>query len=44
MVLLGTLALQLRVPFEVAFLGFGLMAATPDGPGDDESGFDMALC
>src|SRR3954467_6839159 len=37
------LALQLRVPFEVGFLGHGLMAAAPDGPGDDESRFDAAL-
>jgi hypothetical protein len=41
---LAALALQLQVPFEVAFLGFGLMAAAPDGPGDDESRFDMVLC
>jgi hypothetical protein len=33
----------LRVPFEVGFLGHGLMAAAPDGPGDDESRFDPAL-
>jgi hypothetical protein len=38
-----SLALQLRVPFEVGFLGHGLMAAAPDGPGDDESRFDPAL-
>jgi hypothetical protein len=37
------LTLQLRVPFEVGFLGHGLMAAAPDGPGDDESRFDPAL-
>jgi hypothetical protein len=37
------LALQLRVPFEVGFLGRGLMASAPDGPGDDESRFDTAL-
>jgi hypothetical protein len=39
----GELALQLRVPFEVGFLSGGLMASAPDGPGDDESGFDATL-
>ena len=37
------LALQLQVPFEVAFLGPGLMASAPDGPRNDESRFDLAL-
>jgi len=41
---LTILALQLQVPFEVAFLGPGLMASAPDGPRNDESRFDMALC
>jgi hypothetical protein len=27
----------------VGFLGHGLMASAPDGPGDDESRFDAAL-
>jgi hypothetical protein len=38
-----TEALQLRVPFEVGFLGHGLMASAPDRPGDDDSRFDAAL-
>jgi hypothetical protein len=37
------LALQLQLPFQVSFLGFGLVAAAPDGPCDDENGFDPAL-
>jgi hypothetical protein len=37
------LALQLQLPFKVGLLGFGLVTAAPDGPGDDESGFDAAL-
>ena len=37
------LALQLHVPFEVGFLGHGLMTSAPDGPGDDESRIDAAL-
>jgi hypothetical protein len=37
------LALQLRVPFQVGFLGHGLMTSAPDGPSDDESRFDTAL-
>src|SRR3954463_10096975 len=39
----ASLALQLQVPFEVRFLGHGLMTSAPDGPGDDESRFDTAL-
>jgi hypothetical protein len=38
------LTLQLQLPFQVGLVGFGLVAAAPDGPGDDESGFDPALC
>jgi len=37
------LALQLHLPFQVGLFGFGLMAAAPDGPSDDESGFDLSL-
>jgi len=37
------LALQLQLPFQVGLVGFGLVAAAPDGPSDDESGFDPAL-
>ncbi len=37
------LALQLRLPFQVGLVGFGLVAAAPDGPCDDESGLDPAL-
>src|SRR3954447_6933674 len=39
----GLSALQLRVPFEVGFLGHGLMTSAPDRPGDDEGRFDSAL-
>jgi uncharacterized protein len=42
-VALGRLALQLHPPFQVSFFGFGLVASAPDGPGDDESGFDLSL-
>ena len=38
------LALQLQLPFQVGLFSFGLVAAAPDGPSDDESGFDPALC
>jgi hypothetical protein len=38
-----TLALQLHPPFQVGLVGLGLVAAAPDGPGDDESRFDAAL-
>jgi hypothetical protein len=38
-----TLALQLQLPFQVGLFSFGLVAAAPDGPSDDESGFDPAL-
>jgi hypothetical protein len=37
------LALQLQLPFQVGLFSFGLVAAAPDGPSDDESGFDPAL-
>src|SRR3954451_17667178 len=37
------LALQLQLPFQVGLVGFGLVAAAPDGPCDDESGLDPAL-
>ena len=37
------LALQLQLPFQVGLVGFGLVAAAPDGPGDDESRLDPAL-
>jgi hypothetical protein len=37
------LALQLHPPFQVGLVGLGLVAAAPDGPGDDESRFDAAL-
>jgi hypothetical protein len=37
------LALQLQLPFQVGLLGFGLVAAAPDGPCDDEGRFDPAL-
>src|SRR4051794_13043978 len=37
------LALQLRFCPEVSLLCGGLMGAAPDGPGDDGSGFDVAL-
>jgi hypothetical protein len=37
------IALQLQVPFQVGLVGFGLVAAAPDGPCDDESGLDPAL-
>jgi len=40
---LMTLALQLQLPFQVGLFSFGLVAAAPDGPSDDESGFDPAL-
>jgi hypothetical protein len=39
-----TLPLQLQLAFQVGFFGFGLVASAPDGPCDDESGFDPALC
>ena len=39
----GLLALQLQLPFQVGLFSFGLVAAAPDGPSDDESGFDPAL-
>jgi hypothetical protein len=38
-----SLALQLQLPFQVGLFSFGLVAAAPDGPSDDESGFDPAL-
>ena len=37
------LALQLQLPFQVGLFSFGLVASTPDGPCDDESGFDLSL-
>ena len=37
------LALQLQLPFQVGLFGFGLVASAPDGPCDDESGFDSSL-
>jgi hypothetical protein len=37
------LALQLQLPFQVGFLGRGLMASTPDRPGDDKSRIDATL-
>src|SRR3954470_22281514 len=37
------LTLQLQLPFQVGLFSFGLVAAAPDGPSDDESGFDPAL-
>ena len=37
------LALQLQLPFQVGLVGFGLVAAAPDGPCDDESRLDPAL-
>jgi hypothetical protein len=37
------LALQLQFPFQMGFFSFGLVASAPDGPGDDESGFDLSL-
>jgi hypothetical protein len=37
------LALQLHLPFQVGLVGFGLVASAPDGPCDDESGFDLSL-
>jgi hypothetical protein len=36
-------ALQLHLPFQVSLVGFGLVAAAPDGPCDDESRLDPAL-
>jgi hypothetical protein len=33
----------LQLPFQVGLVGFGLVAAAPDGPCDDESGLDPAL-
>jgi hypothetical protein len=33
----------LHPPFQVSFFGFGLVASAPDGPCDDESGFDLSL-
>jgi hypothetical protein len=41
--LVKRLALQLQLPFQVGLFSFGLVAAAPDGPSDDESGFDPAL-
>ena len=37
------LALQLQGTFEVGLLRHGLMAASPDGPRNDEGGLDPAL-
>jgi hypothetical protein len=37
------LALQLQGVFEVSLLRHGLMASSPDGPGDDERRLDPAL-
>ena len=37
------LALQLQLAFQVSFLGFGLVAAAPGGPRNDESRFNATL-
>jgi hypothetical protein len=38
------LALQLQVVHEVGSVRDGLMASSPDGPGNNKGGIDPALC